>query len=137
MCIWWHSAVSYTFISVSELCNFFSFFPYFHELIHYMLYQNLLPTERSFQPCIICHALFQFIFWFKRNIQRPSVLCEDYVSEYVILWQCSSMYLSDESCRCSSKLPQIWWKWLPYCSSIHQETRTVQVRVCNIFMQQL
>ena len=79
MCIWWHSAVSCTSISVVKDLYFFQNFgktkgflnvSYFHEAIHFILYQTLLPKRRCFQPHIAtCQAPFQFMFLKKKEIQ--------------------------------------------------------------------
>ena len=53
----------------SELCGekiVFLFFSFSHGPNKFTLYQNLLPTGRSFQPYITCPALLQFIFSHKK-----------------------------------------------------------------------
>ena len=45
----------------------FLFVSQFHRLIYCIFYQNVLSIRRSVQPYITCHALFQFICWWKTS----------------------------------------------------------------------
>ena len=44
---------------------------YFQGPLHCLLYSNLFPAGRSFQPYITCQTLFQFILW-QKIVQRLS-----------------------------------------------------------------